>query len=173
MPSSHPENKIWIMKKIKEIAPKTVLDVGAGEATYWEFITSFVDKNISIDAIEVWEPYVEYFKLKEKYDQVFIVDAREFNDYKYDLVIFGDILEHMSEEDALKLWDKCSKQAKYAVISIPIVHMPQGAYNDNPYEIHVEENWDSEKVLNKFHSIVDHKEFEFTGSFIAKFNHDN
>lgn len=173
MPSSHPENKMWIMKKIKEINPKNILDVGAGEATYLEFIKSFISEDIKMDGIEVWEPYVDYFKLREKYDNLFMVDARNHDNFDYDIVIFGDILEHMSEEDSLKLWEKCSKQARYGIISIPIVHMPQGAYNDNPYEIHVEEDWDTKKVLEKFHSIVDHKEFDVTGSFVAKFNNDN
>ena len=93
--------------------------------------------------------------------------------FKYDLVILGDILEHMSESDAVNLWSKISKEAKYALISIPIVHYHQGAINENPYEVHVEEDWTVERVLEKFSHIVEHKKFEVTGTFIAEFNNGN
>jgi hypothetical protein len=169
MPSSHPENKSWLLKKIKQIKPKNILDVGAGEGTYGEFIKSFINSNIVIDAIEVWQPYIDYFNLKSIYDNVYQKDVRVYDNFDYDIVIFGDVLEHMSANDAIQLWNRCSKQAKYAIISIPITHMPQGAFNNNPYEIHVEEDWNSELVLEKFHSIIDYKLFQFTGAFIAKF----
>ena len=169
MPTSNPENKLWIIKKIKEINPKTILDVGAGMGDYLEYIRSYLDKSIKVDGIEVWEPYVEKYRLKDRYDSLFIEDAREFNNFEYDVVICGDVLEHMSEDDALKLWDKISKSAKHAIISIPIIDHPQGAYDENPYEIHVKEDWDTRQVLEKFKGIVEHKEFLVTGSFIAKF----
>lgn len=169
MPTSNPENKLWIIKKIKEMNPKTILDIGAGMGDYLEYIRSYLDKSIKVDGIEVWEPYVEKYRLKDRYDSLFIEDAREFNNFEYDVVICGDVLEHMSEDDALRLWDKISKSAKYAIISIPIIDHPQGAYDENPYEIHIKEDWDTEQVLEKFKSIVEHKEFSVTGSFIAKF----
>ena len=75
----------------------------------------------------------------------------------------------MSEAEAIKLWDKISKQAKHAIISIPIIHYHQDAINGNPYEVHVEEDWNTEKVLEKFHSIIEHVEFPVTGVFVARF----
>jgi hypothetical protein len=101
------------------------------------------------------------------------MDVRDVTNFEYDLVILGDILEHMSESDAITLWDKISKQAKYAIISIPIIHYHQDAINGNPYEVHVEEDWTVEKVLEKFSHIIEHKKFEVTGTFIAGFNNDN
>jgi hypothetical protein len=67
------------------------------------------------------------------------------------------------------LWNRISEEAKYALISIPIIHYEQGAINDNPYEVHVEEDWFTEKILQKFSNIVEYKEFSQTGVFIAKF----
>ena len=107
----------------------------------------------------------ESLRLLSEYEQA--------NNFKYDLVILGDILEHMSESDAVNLWSKISKEAKYAMISIPIVHYHQGAINENPYEVHVEEDWTVERVLEKFSHIVEHKKFEVTGTFIAEFNNGN
>lgn len=170
MPTSNPENKLWAIRKIKSISPNTILDVGVGQGDYLELIRSYLPHNILIDGIEAWEPYVGKFKLDERYNNLFVKDVREFENFDYDLVIFGDVLEHMPEKDAIEVWNKMSKQARYAIISIPIIHHPQGVYEGNPFEIHHEEDWTTERVLEKFSGIVEHKEFQVTGTFIAKFD---
>jgi 2-polyprenyl-3-methyl-5-hydroxy-6-metoxy-1,4-benzoquinol methylase len=170
MPTSNPENKLWVIRKIKSLEHGKILDVGAGQGDYLELIKAYLPDNVIVDAVEAWEPYIEKFNLRERYNNVFIQDVREFEDFKYDIVIFGDVLEHMPESDAVDLWNKMSKQAKCAIISIPIIHHPQGAYEGNPYEIHHEEDWTTERVLDKFYGIVEHKEFKVTGTFIAKFD---
>jgi hypothetical protein len=76
----------------------------------------------------------------------------------------------MSEEDALKIWDKVSKMAKRAIISIPIIHYHQDAINGNPYEVHVEEDWDASRVLSTFEGIVEYELFPVTGVFLAEFD---
>lgn len=166
---SDPENKPWAAEKIKEINPATVLDVGAGQGVYLDIIRRDLGTKVHIVAVEVWKPYIDQFNLTNRYDKVIQSDIREVDNFDYDLVIFGDILEHMSEEDALEVWDKVSKQARNALISIPIIHYHQDAINDNPYEIHVEEDWNSKRVLENFSNIVEYKEFSVTGTFIAKF----
>jgi len=169
MPNSHPENKPWIMNEILQINPKTVLDVGVGKGDYLNLIRQHIGKSVKVDAIEVWQPYVDFYYLKKRYDEVFVEDVRKFEDFNYDLVIFGDVLEHMSEEEALEVWDKASKQAKYLVLSIPIIPSPQHDVNSNPYEVHVKEDWTTEEVLEKFKGIYKHESFSMTGAFIARF----
>ena len=166
---SDPENKPWAKEKIIEINPSTVLDVGAGQGTYLNLIRDGLGQNVIVDAIEVWDPYIKEFNLVQRYNQVFCVDVRKATKFDYDLVILGDILEHMTEDEAVQLWHNISLQAKYALISIPIIHYHQDAINGNPYEVHVEEDWTVERVLNKFHNIIEHKEFAVTGTFIARF----
>lgn len=166
---SDPENKPWAAEKIKEINPSTVLDVGAGQGVYLDIIRRDLGDKVNVVAVEVWKPYIEQFNLIQRYDKVIESDIRNINDFNYDLVIFGDILEHMSEEDALNVWDMVSRQAKSAIISIPIIHYHQDAINNNPYEVHVEEDWNVDRVLEKFSHIVEYKEFQVTGTFIAKF----
>ena len=170
---SNPENKPWAQQKIIELNPKTVLDVGAGQGTYLNLIREGMGSSVLVNAVEVWQPYIDEFNLINRYDRLFAMDVRDMVDFKYDLVILGDILEHMSESDAVSLWEKISKDAKYAMISIPIIHYHQDAINGNPYEVHVEEDWTVERVLEKFDGIVEHKKFEVTGTFIAEFNNDN
>ena len=169
MPYSDAENRNWVSFKIKEISPRTVLDVGPGAGAYGKLIKESFP-NATVDAVEIWEPYLNQFKLHSIYDRLYVRDAREHTNYVYDLVIFGDVLEHMSKEDAVSLWERVKDQANYALISIPIIHYPQGESEGNPYETHVKDDWTNEEVLTTFNNIIEHKAFNVTGSYLAKFN---
>jgi hypothetical protein len=169
MGHSDPTNKPWTIAKIKELNPSTVLDCGAGAGIYLDLIRKEIGSDVIVDAVEIWNPYIEQFDLYKRYNSLYNIDLREISNFNYDLVILGDVLEHMTESDALKVWDLVASQAKYAIISIPIIHYHQDAINGNPYEIHVEEDWNTEKVLQKFKNIVEYVEFPQTGVFVAKF----
>lgn len=170
MGNSDNANKSWAATAINKLKPKTVLDIGPGEGIYGKIVRKFSPETEKLVGVEIWGPYVEQFKIRDFYDEVWICDARIYPDYKYDLVIFGDVLEHMSKEDAVALWKKVSKQAKYAIISVPIIHFHQDAVNNNPYEIHVKEDWTTKEVLETFPGIIAHKDFEVTGIYLAKFD---
>ena len=169
MPHSEPANKEWVLGKIKEINPKTVLDVGAGDAIYADLIRAFVP-NVKIDGVEIWEPYFEMFGLTQKYTRMLNADIRILKEYDYDIVIFGDVLEHMPKEDAIEVWDRAAKQARWGIITIPIIHNPQEASYGNPYEVHIKDDWSVEEVLESFSHIVEYERFPITGAFIAKFD---
>jgi phospholipid N-methyltransferase len=172
MGTSHPESRPWVISQIRSLKPKTILDVGAGSGTYQYEIFKSGYTRAKMDAIEVWEPYIEEYELEKKYSNVFNVDVREWNNFDYDLVIFGDILEHMSKEDALKVWENTSLQARCAIISIPIIHYHQGAINNNPYEEHVKDDWTSEEVLDSFSHIQKYWVGDVVGSYLAIFPRD-
>lgn len=166
---SDPTNKPWTQSKIVELNPSTVLDVGAGQGVYLNLIRESLGQSVIVNAVEVWQPYIDQFNLVNRYDKLFNMDVRDMDNFGYDLVILGDILEHMSKEDAIALWDRIASQAKYAIISIPIIHYHQDAINNNPYEVHVKEDWTTKEVLESFDHIVEHVEFPVTGVFVGKF----
>jgi len=58
-----------------------------------------------------------------------------------DLVILGDVLEHMTRAEAAQVVEKALTHGRIALISLPIVHAPQGEVAGNPFEAHVEEDW--------------------------------
>jgi hypothetical protein len=186
MASSSREGKPETRQWIKDNNIKTILDIGPGIGNYSDLLKYgrledpdkgyseypvmndiFIDK---IDAVEIWEPYVEMFGLRDKYNAINISAAQDWTDWNYDLVIFGDVLEHMTKEDAIKVWERCSKQAKHAIISIPIIHHPQGPSDGNPYETHLKEDWTTQEVLETFKGIHSHEEYHIVGVFYATFN---
>lgn len=172
MPHSDGANKGWVLEKIRELNPKSILDVGTGSGILHDIVKENFGNAIKIDGIEAWEPYIQEFNLIERYDNLYNVDAREWNNWDYDLVMFGDVLEHMSEAESVDLWNRVSKQARAAIITIPIIHYPQGASFGNPFEIHHEDDWKTERIMNAFKGITEHKEFEITGAYLARFNNE-
>jgi ubiquinone/menaquinone biosynthesis C-methylase UbiE len=52
------------MRRIKELDPKTVLDVGTGMGDYLELIKTYLSSDIVVHGVEVWEPYVKEYALE-------------------------------------------------------------------------------------------------------------
>lgn len=168
MPYSDQSNQEWVISQIKLLNPSSMLDVGAGAGTYGDlFKLQF--PHVERFAVEAWTPYITEFRLNDIYTEVFNHDIRDHQFFNYDIVIFGDVLEHVTKEEALAIWDKVSKQAAYALISIPIVHYPQDAVNGNPYEAHVKDDWTHEEVLETFPQIKTFQTSAVVGSYLAYF----
>lgn len=171
MPYSDSSNTEWTLWLFDQLKPKTIIDIGPGAGKYGKLAKQY-DKNIHITAVEIWAPYIETFNLNSIYDVIDICDARIYPKYSADLVIFGDILEHMKKEDAVKIWNKTKNEAKSAMISIPVIHFPQGTDHGNPFEAHIEDHWEHEDVLKTFDGITGYQNFGITASYIAEFNRD-
>ena len=167
MPYSDPDNKAVAAEWLSEIQPVTVLDVGPGAGAYGQ-IARTISSVGRVDAVEAWEPYLAEFGLRNLYDNVFVEDVRDRQDFTYDVVIFGDVLEHMTKEDALRIYELARGQAKWILFSIPIIHLPQGAYAGNPFEIHVHDNWTHKEILDWFPNVERFETFRVTGIYLTK-----
>lgn len=146
-----PETAQWFKENETEI--EKVLDIGAGSGTYAKLIKE--EFNICKDsywvAIEAWQPYIEKFNLKNLYNEVVNTDARKLDWNligKFSVAIAGDVLEHMTKEEAIKLVDEILINCKTLIISIPIVYMPQDELEGNPFEIHVKPDWSHDEVID-------------------------
>lgn len=109
----------------------TCLDVGACNGKWFDLLGD----HFVMDAVEVWEPYAQKYKLAEKYKNVFIKDIRQFNYSFYDLIIFGDVIEHMTVEEAQHVLAYASDHCQNMLVAVPFLY-EQGAKNNNPFEIH-------------------------------------
>lgn len=144
MPTSIREGKDWLVPRITGHLPGSVLDVGAGEGTYRNLLDP---AGSFFTAIEVFEPYVSEFGLDRLYDRVIVADARYTDFPSADVVILGDVVEHLNDNDARGLWDKARRAARKAVYaSIPLGVHPQGAVNGNEHERHLT-SWTHEMVI--------------------------
>lgn len=144
MPYSSSNGKNYIKEYLDKTQPKTVVDVGAGSGTY---VRSCKSLNQHWTAIEVYEPYVPKFDLIKLYDTVIIGDVRQLEIPKSDVIILGDVLEHMSREEARIVLDCARSQANHVIVSIPLGYYPQDEFEGNSYERHIVDDWNHEDVI--------------------------
>jgi len=146
-PLGKKESVDWVELKKNEI--NSILDVGAGSGTYFRLMSHIKEFNWS--AVEVWKPYIDKYNLNQLYHTVHNTNIKDFIwDKDYDLTITGDILEHLSKEDAVIIVNNILSHSKFLLISIPIVHYPQDEINNNPFEYHVKDDWSHSEMLQTF-----------------------
>lgn len=139
------ENKHIARQWIDDLEPKTVLDIGAGVGTY---SIMCYQPGQHWTALEVFEPYVTMFNLHGKYDEVWIEDARKTTYKHFDLIIAGDMIEHMPKKDSQKLIKKLLKNCKNLLICFPILHHEQHAGEEgNDFETHID-HWTFEEMTD-------------------------
>lgn len=158
MPKSSKEGKDIILQWVKEHRLETILDIGAGSGTYRKmFLKNRIHPTSTWTAIEAWQPYIAEFNLPKLYNNVINVDVRECNFQElgnFDIAFMGDVLEHITKEEAIALVDSVMSISKYAVISIPIIHWPQGESHGNPFEVHVKDDWSHDEVTAAFSKYI-------------------
>lgn len=123
-----------------------ILDVGPGSGSYGIRLREHF-KNI--DACEIYEPYVSQFVLKEIYKSVYVNNIVYFDYNAYDYIILGDILEHLSINDAQNLIKDISEHRNYCMVAIPYM-MEQGEVGGNIYETHLQPDLTHEIFLNRY-----------------------
>lgn len=167
MGNSSYQGKEWTMAFVqiahREKAISKVLDIGPGQGTYYHILSPGLPGSVW-HGVEIFQPYIDQFNLTNFYNEVYNQDIRNFNpEDNYDLVIAGDVLEHMEKEEAQSVVNKLLKQCRWLIISIPIIKWEQGVVNDNTHEIHVKDDWSHEEVVSSFGNIV----YAFRGSQIG------
>lgn len=173
MPFSLRDNNDDVRDYVIDNEIETFLDVGPGFGTYARILQDLIPRENRY-AVEVFAPYVGTYGLMRLYERVWINDIREVairGDLipdQFDLIIFGDVLEHMSREDALYVWKWASEHSKHGLISVPTIHWPQ-AGNDNPNEAHVQEHMHVEDVIADYGPFDQVFEYEQTATFIRRF----
>ncbi len=140
MPTSSNDLKNAIFEHIRtmvlEHLPQRykILDVGPGIGTYGMNLS-----DLNIDAIEIYEPYVEQYGIRKYYGNVFIGDITEFEVDDYDYIIIGDVLEHLPIWKAQRLIQSITEKNIKCLVAVPYL-CPQDAVDGVESEIHYQ--WD-------------------------------
>lgn len=161
---SYEDFKYEQLKHIEEVFSKKygkdkvsdikVLDVGPGAAAYQALLDKFLNiKNI--DCVEIYEPNVKYYEYEKYYSNVYNCDILDFEftpgteKEKYDLIIMGDILEHIKLEDAKALIKKLLTKCYCLLIQVPY-NYPQGPEYGNKWEEHLQPDLNPSNFLERY-----------------------
>ena len=139
--------KEYLIKQFDKNA--TILDVGPGCGTYYNLLNDYFT---TFDGVEAFAPNIEKYGLKNKYRNIYNKDIKDFKFDYYDIIIIGDVLEHLSIEDAQKVITYCEKRCKQLIVAVPYM-MPQDAIEDNIYEIHKQSDLTIENMKKRYPSL--------------------
>ena len=111
-----------------------IVDVGAGDGFYAKLIRHYVPL-VHITGIELTPEYLDKFELRPWYNNIIVGNiVNEIDNLVGDVVIFGDVLEHLNKEEALGVVDKAVTRFGTIIINGPVGFQPQP--HENPAEHH-------------------------------------
>lgn len=123
--------KEWILTNIGE--GSKILDLGAGQGNWAHLLE---DGEYIIHAVEIYEGVTP--QIINDYHTVYCMNLLDFDfRYNYDLVIMGDVLEHLSVADAQYAIQKALRHTKWLLVAVPFEY-EQGMIADNPAEEHLQ-----------------------------------
>ena len=149
MPVSTSVHITHCLRYIITLRPRSILDIGCGFGM-WGFLSRMYldvaeervqpsDWKMRIDGIELFEPYILSHQ-RSLYSNIFIGDVRELAPKvdQYDLIIAGDVIEHLDKDDGEEVIAQLYDKAKRALF----VNIPLGdgwehpERHGNPGELH-------------------------------------
>lgn len=169
VPTSSTEHKAWALDTIRRLDPKVIVDIGPGEGTY-SVLARKHTRDAHWVAIEAWAPYIPRYGLWGKYNHVVVSDVRhcDFNTITSapDLVIIGDVLEHMTHIEARTVLERLKMWADRILVCVPLEHNDQGEYEGNWFEIH-REHWSGEQMRAELaDGLEDYREGQVLGYYL-------
>lgn len=133
----------------------TVLDVGAGQGKYRILLAEYED----VDAVEVWQPYVDEFHLERLYRRVFAWDVRDlvrsadWYDAAYDVALLGDVLEHLPSADARFVLDRLLDVCRDVIVVVPYLYA-QDDEDGNAHQRHHQDDLTPELMIERYPELV-------------------
>lgn len=155
----HDEIYDWAGPRVRDLIRRdhdpittTVLDVGADQGKYRILLDDFPH----VDGCEVWEPSVVEHELLKIYNHVFTIDvidfvySNAFRTRRYDVVIFGDVLEHIDRYVAQRTLEKIYENPRCDVIVVVPFESHQEYAKNNPYQVHLQNDLTIELMRTEY-----------------------
>src|ERR671921_274943 len=158
MPSSQYYHISKIMEMIISLKPNSVLDIGSGYGKFGVLCREYLELwdgrqkyefEKRIDCVEVFEEYITPLH-RYVYNNVYnknILDLVSSLDYKYDLILLIDVLEHFEKKEGSDLLKTLLENNKGILISTPKKPSPQKDAFGNIYETH-RSQWTNNDLLS-------------------------
>ncbi len=138
LPFSTFKHNSWVnsftAKQLKILAPKYVLDIGCGDGFYGKLVKYLLPYAtvIGVDGNPKW---VEVCSALNCYHEVLEGDVVKLApDFSGELVIAGDILEHLEEADMRDVLSLLVANFKWIIVNSPLDFQPQE--HEDSWEIH-------------------------------------
>jgi hypothetical protein len=134
MPTSNLHLAADLCYMVEATGAQKVLDVGPGHGKYGVLLREYAHVEL-VDAVEMWEPYIDDFGLEGIYRQVHRGDVCNLPDEvlaSYHCVFLGDVIEHIDKDRANALLDRIPG---WVVICTPVEYFPQP--HEVPTEHHI------------------------------------
>lgn len=150
MPTGASESYPYLIEFARELIPqpRRILDVGVGFGAIGFLVRNYFEAKdhlrfskrewkIRLTGIEIYKNSIHTLQ-KEIYNSIIIGDV--FMEAKklgsFDLVFFGDIIEHFSKKEGHRLLSLLLPRAKYIIIATPLGYKKQGVVGKNIHEAH-------------------------------------
>lgn len=131
-----------------------ILDVGAGQGKY----RLLLPRHTRFDACEIWEPTVDAEGLRTLYRAVFVRDVVDlvgeswWDQDPYDLVIMGDVLEHLTVDDAQLVLRRVAGVHADVLVVVPFMY-PQDEEDGNVYQRHIQDDLTPTLMATRYPSL--------------------
>ena len=117
----------WIRENFS--AGTEILDVGACDGIWRQLLPEY-----TMDAVEIHGPNADRL---HGYRKVFRRDVDGLDYVHNDLIIFGDVIEHMDVEKTQRVLAYARPRCRDMVVAVPFLY-PQDAFGGNPWEKHLQ-----------------------------------
>ena len=148
-----------ISEVLRVLQPKVFLDLGAGAGKYGDLLKKIHPATKTI-AVEIEQDYIQKFKLLTFYDEVWNMSVNDLIQPKYydlcfDIVMIGDVIEHLKKSEGLDLLNFLIYRTKWIIIEFPHRYI-QNSVDGYHSEAHISawsendfDSFDSTKLFEK------------------------
>ena len=141
-----PEVVEWIKQNFRK--GETCFDVGACDGKWSKLLSGF----LVCDGIEIFAKNIIRHDLMSKYRHIVHGDIRKYQYDYYDLIIFGDVLEHMTVQEAQEVLRYAIPRCRDLIVAVPFQWVNRSHYG-NKYEIHIQDDLTPKNVLERYEGI--------------------
>jgi SAM-dependent methyltransferase len=115
----------------------SILDVGCGSLSP----VSRIRGKARLIGVDAYDGSIQKARERKTHDEFHVCDVLRlggiFPDQSFDGVVALDLIEHLEKKDGLALLDSIERIArKRVVIFTPNGFLPQGEYDNNPWQVH-------------------------------------